>query len=90
VPGLPRSSLPAAGRIIERRFGPPRLGSGGPSYVAQAVSVLLDAIAASDGTRASVTEHLLSTRVKNGIIGSFGFDKNGDPAPLPGLALTCS
>jgi len=83
VPGLPTSSLPAPGRKIERMFGPPRLGSGGPSYVAQAASVLLDAIAASDGTRASVTEHVLSTKVRNGIIGSFGFDKNGDSTYNP-------
>jgi ABC-type branched-subunit amino acid transport system substrate-binding protein len=46
--------------------------------MAQATEVLLDAIAASDGTRASVTRHLLSTRVKDGILGSFEFDANGD------------
>ena len=45
---------------------------------AQAVEVLLDAIAASDGTRASVTEQLLKVRVKDGILGSFEFDANGD------------
>ena len=45
---------------------------------AQAVEVLLDAIAASDGTRASVTEKLLEVRVKDGILGSFEFDANGD------------
>lgn len=83
VPGLPLTSLPPAGRTIERRFGPPRLGSGGPSYAAQAVAVLLDAIAASDGTRASVTEHVLAAHVRNGIIGSFGFDRNGDSTYNP-------
>jgi ABC-type branched-subunit amino acid transport system substrate-binding protein len=40
--------------------------------------VLLDAIAASDGRRASVTRNLLRTRVKNGILGNFEFDANGD------------
>ena len=40
--------------------------------------MLLDAIAASDGTRASVTEQLLKVRVEDGILGSFGFDENGD------------
>jgi branched-chain amino acid transport system substrate-binding protein len=83
VPGLPLSSLPASGREIERLYGPPRLGSGGPSYAAQAASVLLDAIAASDGERASVTTQLLSTTVTNGIIGNFSFDKNGDPTYNP-------
>lgn len=83
VPGLPLTSLPPEGRKIERLFGPPRLGSGGPSYAAQAVDVLLDAIAASDGTRASVASHLLSVSIRSGIIGSFRFGKNGDPTFNP-------
>ena len=40
--------------------------------------MLLDAIAASDGTRASVTRNVFRTRVENGILGSFEFDANGD------------
>jgi ABC-type branched-subunit amino acid transport system substrate-binding protein len=47
-------------------------------YAAQAAEVLLDAIARSDGTRASVTRELMATRVRNGILGSFWFDRNGD------------
>jgi branched-chain amino acid transport system substrate-binding protein len=47
-------------------------------YAAQAAEVMLDAIARSDGTRASVTRELLRTRVKSGILGSFRFDRNGD------------
>jgi hypothetical protein len=39
---------------------------------------MLDAIARSDGTRASVTTELMATRVRNGILGSFRFDRNGD------------
>jgi branched-chain amino acid transport system substrate-binding protein len=83
VPGLPREKLPPAGRRIGRLFGAPRLGSGGPAYAAQAAAVLLDAIAASDGTRSSVNAHLLSARVRNGVIGSFSFDRNGDPTFNP-------
>jgi branched-chain amino acid transport system substrate-binding protein len=45
---------------------------------AQATEVLLDAIAESDGTRASVTSNVLKTKVTNGILGSFSFDRNGD------------
>ncbi len=63
--------------------GPPRLGSGGPSYAAQAAAVLLDAIAASNGTRASVSSHLLGVQVRHGLIGSFRFDKHGDPTFNP-------
>ena len=47
-------------------------------YTAQATEILLDAIARSDGTRAGVIEELFTTRVRNGILGSFGFDRNGD------------
>ena len=45
---------------------------------AQATEILLDAIAASDGTRASVTREVFKTRVRNGFLGSFSFDRNGD------------
>ena len=83
IPGLPAEKLPAAGGKMTRLFGAPDLGSGGPAYAAQAVAVLLDAIAASDGTRASVTRHLLAARVQRGIIGSFSFDRNGDPTFAP-------
>ena len=83
VPGLPREKLPPPGRRIGKLFGGPRLGSGGPAYAAQAAAVLLDAIAASDGTRRSVNAHLLSARVRNGIVGSFSFDRNGDPSFNP-------
>lgn len=48
------------------------------AYAAQAAQVLLDAIARSDGTRASVTKELFATRVRGGILGTFGFDRNGD------------
>lgn len=40
--------------------------------------MLLDAIARSDGRRASVTAELFKTKVTNGILGSFSFDANGD------------
>jgi hypothetical protein len=39
---------------------------------------LLDAIARSDGTRASVTRRLFDTRVTNGILGSFWITTTGD------------
>jgi branched-chain amino acid transport system substrate-binding protein len=68
---------PAAGPIV-RRFGGAVPGSGGPPYAAQAAAVLLDAIARSDGSRASVTSRVFKARVRNGILGSFGFDRYGD------------
>ena len=50
----------------------------------------MDAIARSDGTRASVLEELRATDVKDGILGSFRFDANGDitTASVPILRIT--
>jgi len=45
--------------------------------------VLLDAIANSDGTRASVNTNLLSTKVTDGILGTFSINKNGDTTRNP-------
>jgi branched-chain amino acid transport system substrate-binding protein len=50
-------------------------------HVAQAADALLDAIAASDGSRASVTGKMLGLHVRGGIIGDFSFDANGDVTP---------
>jgi branched-chain amino acid transport system substrate-binding protein len=47
-------------------------------YAAQAAEVMLDAIARSDGTRPSVTRELMRTRVTNGVLRPFRFDRNGD------------
>jgi branched-chain amino acid transport system substrate-binding protein len=81
--GTTLARLSPLGRAIARRFGPYRLGSGGPAYAAEAAEVLLDAIARSDGTRASVTHALLATRIRDGILGSFSFDANGDSTLNP-------
>jgi branched-chain amino acid transport system substrate-binding protein len=78
---LPAAKLGAAGRAIVRRFGAGAPDSGGPPYAAEAADVLLNAIASSNGSRASVTTHLLGERVHEGILGSFRFDKNGDIDP---------
>jgi hypothetical protein len=67
--------------VIVRRFGPGVVDSGGPPYAAEAAEVLLRAIAASNGSRASITAHLLAVRVKKGILGSFHLDRNGDIQP---------
>jgi hypothetical protein len=45
--------------------------------------VLLDAIGRSDGTRASVVEELFATKVRDGILGTFHFDRFGDIDPAP-------
>src|SRR5262249_44127517 len=77
----PAKQLPPAGAEFVREFSatqPGRTVNTFTPYAAQSTEVLLAAIAASDGTRASVSNHLLSVRVTDGILGSFGFDQNGD------------
>lgn len=85
VPGIPPAKLPPAGQRFLREFGKPPLASGGPGApeAAQAADVLLDAIARSDGTRAAVVEELFATKVTNGILGGFSFDRFGDIVPAP-------
>jgi branched-chain amino acid transport system substrate-binding protein len=56
-------------------------------YQAQGAQIMLDAIKRSNGTRASVTAQLFKTNVKNGIMGTFHFDKNGDIAPLKWISF---
>jgi branched-chain amino acid transport system substrate-binding protein len=82
---FPHELLPPAGKRFIREFGrsvdePVFLGA---PEAAQAAEVLLDAIARSDGTRASVVEELFATKVENGILGSFAFDRFGDIDPAP-------
>jgi branched-chain amino acid transport system substrate-binding protein len=85
VPGVPPSELPPAGQRFLREFGsePVLPTPPGSAEAAQAAEVLLDAIARSDGTRASVVEELFATKVENGILGSFTFDRFGDIDPAP-------
>jgi branched-chain amino acid transport system substrate-binding protein len=80
----PNHQLPAAGREFVRDFSatqPGRVANTFTPYAAQATEVLLAAIAASDGTRGGVARQLLKVRVHDGILGSFGFDRNGDITP---------
>jgi branched-chain amino acid transport system substrate-binding protein len=57
------------------------------AYGAQAAKVLLDAIAASDGTRSDVIAKVFETKVENGILGSFEINENGDPAQAGGAVV---
>ena len=82
VPSVPPKLLPPAGKRFARAFGRP-LEPLEAAEAAQATEVLLHAIGRSDGTRASVVRALFATRVQNGILGSFSFDRNGDIVPRP-------
>ena len=79
-PVVPPTRFPPSGREFVKAFEE-AVGAPADPYsmaVAQSTEVLLDAIAASDGTRASVTRNLFRTRVANGILGDFEIDENGD------------
>jgi branched-chain amino acid transport system substrate-binding protein len=50
------------------------------AYGAQAFLVLANAIAKSNGTRASITKNLYNQTFPKGVIGSFKIDSTGDPS----------
>ena len=82
---VPTRALPSGGRRFaaefERRFG------AAPCcfavHSAQAMDVLLDAVAHSDGTRAGVIRAVLETRIERGELGDFRFDSAGDTTRNP-------
>jgi DNA-binding SARP family transcriptional activator/ABC-type branched-subunit amino acid transport system substrate-binding protein/streptogramin lyase len=80
-PGAPDSALTPVGRRLVARVGSSL--SYTAAYGAGAAEVLLDAIARSAGTRASVTRNVFRTRIRNGILGNLSIDANGDPATAP-------
>jgi branched-chain amino acid transport system substrate-binding protein len=58
------------------------------AYAAQAAQVLLDAIAASDGTRSSVVSELFNVKITDGILGTFEITQSGDPTSGPVTVYT--
>jgi DNA-binding SARP family transcriptional activator/ABC-type branched-subunit amino acid transport system substrate-binding protein/streptogramin lyase len=87
--------LSRAGRKFVRDFGGTLPGGVVPNIIyvteaAAAAEALLAAIAASDGTRASVNEELRRLEVDDGILGPFRFDQYGDitPAAFTVLRIT--
>lgn len=85
VAGLPNKQLKGAGKAFIAGFG--KVAGGEPDpysvYAAQATEVLLAAIARSDGSRGSISAELFNTNVKNGLLGSFTINKNGDTSSNP-------
>jgi branched-chain amino acid transport system substrate-binding protein len=79
-PGPPNDHLTGKGKQFVASFSK-RFGTKPTRYAvaaAQAMDVLLDAVAHSDGSRASATSNLFTVRVSNGILGSFWFTPAGD------------
>jgi ABC-type branched-subunit amino acid transport system substrate-binding protein/DNA-binding beta-propeller fold protein YncE len=80
VPPAAREGSPAARRFA-RDFGTLDTPVFGVLQAAQATDLVLDAIARSDGTRASVLEELRGAEVRDGILGDFRLDRHGDITP---------
>ena len=79
-PGIPAEQLKGAGKTFAEEFTAENGKPPNPytAYAAQAAEVLLDSIEESDGTRGSVSEKLFNRDVKDGILGNFTIDENGD------------
>jgi len=56
-------------------------------YAAQAAEIVIDAIAASDGTRASVIEQMFAVTVTDSYLGTFGISETGDPSGAAGAVV---
>jgi branched-chain amino acid transport system substrate-binding protein len=56
-------------------------------YGAQSAQIVMDAIAASDGTRQSVLENMQAAEVSGGYLGDFTFNENGDPTLASGAVV---
>ena len=89
---LPLTALPmtAAGRRFARDVGAFEAPIQGVLEAGQSAKLVLRAIARSDGTRASVLEELRALEVRNDIMGTFRFDRNGDTtlADIPIVRIT--
>ena len=90
VAGVPIDQFEGEGAEFAEAFKP-RLGGKEIDpyaiYGAQAARVMLDAIAASDGTRADVIAKLFEAEVENGFLGSFSINENGDPEGAEGAVV---
>ena len=77
---LPNDELPDRGQEFAERFKK-RFGARPCCFsvhAAEAARMMLDAIAASDGSRSQVLDHLLRTPVEDGYVGDFEIDRYGD------------
>jgi branched-chain amino acid transport system substrate-binding protein len=92
VAGVPIDQFgPAAQDFVDQLLAGPLAGKNIDPYAiygAQSIQVLLDAIAASDGTREDVIAKLFETSVTDGLLGTFSFSEEGDPVAEEGAAVS--
>ena len=79
-PGIPSDQLQGAGKQFVADFTAKIGHAPDPytNYAAQAAEVLLTAIEKADGERDKVASNLFNLDVKDGILGDFKIDENGD------------
>jgi branched-chain amino acid transport system substrate-binding protein len=90
VAGVPIDEFKGKGAEFAKAFKPTLGGKEIDPYAiygAQAAQVMLDAIAASDGSRADIISKLFQTKVSNGYLGSFDINENGDPSGAQGAVV---
>jgi branched-chain amino acid transport system substrate-binding protein len=81
VAGVPPDQLTGVGKTFVTDFTntyhPDAIDPYTP-YAAAETQVLLNAIKASDGSRADISKHLFGVQVTNSVLGNFAIDQNGD------------
>ena len=89
IAGVPLDQFKGAGKEFADELTP-RLGGRIDPYAiygGQAAQIMLDAIAASDGSRADVLAKLFETKVTDGLLGTFEINENGDPGGAAGAVV---
>jgi branched-chain amino acid transport system substrate-binding protein len=90
VAGVPIDEFAGQGATFAEEFGATLGGQPIDPYAVygvQAAQILLDAIAASDGSRQSVIDQIFQTTVEDGYLGSFEINENGDPSGAEGAVV---
>jgi branched-chain amino acid transport system substrate-binding protein len=79
-PGIPSEQLTGAGKTFVTDFGKEIGKEPNPytNYAAQAAEILLTTIDDAKGDRSKVAENVFNLDVKDGILGTFKIDDNGD------------
>jgi branched-chain amino acid transport system substrate-binding protein len=79
-PGIPSDQLTGAGKTFVNDFAKEVGKEPDPytNYAAQAADILLDSIDDANGDRSKVAEQMFNRDVKDGILGNFKIDENGD------------
>lgn len=97
VAGVPLDQLGPAGTEFAAAFGETYATelAGNPvdpyaAYGGQAAEVVLAAVATAGADRAAVIEAIFATSIADGILGTFQFNENGDPAGAEGAVVAIS